>query len=532
MLSRDEPRAAAAEIRDELDNIRQAWTWAADHARVAALEQAAFGWWQFCLLHGLESESRRMFDLAVRRLRLTLDQLGPEHPEHRPYERGLSLLLALHANQLFSHGSYDLMAAQAREAMSLGAASGGAEGETFGSYVLGRAFQELGQRRDARMMWERTIELARTYQPRHASGEILYEAEWLAYIWLVGVALLCGDYAGGRACVLEALRLCRSLRKRRGELVCLSDLAMIDYYTGDDMAARQRYEQVLPLTQAVGDRRGEVRVQRVLGEALRVQGQYVQARSMLVAAVTAAHEIGFWYEESWAAAALVRLHCQLGDDAGAQQWLDQLMPLMGRRGVTPDSKAAGLRACALYALHTGDHQRALADAKQGFQLTEQYDIPNFRAEAAVILGHVQVAMNQPAAAALAYRQAVTWYAMCGNAPLAREPQAALAQLALTQGDLVGACALVESLVPGLAEPSRACVHPPFYADLICYRVLEAAHDRRAAGVLHTTMQRVHACADRIDDDALRRSFLAHVAKYRALRAGREATASAGTPAAG
>ena len=71
-----------------------------------------------------------------------------------------------------------------------------------------------------------------TQAKRGSSSELLREAEWSANIWLCGMLLFFGDYAGGRACVLEALRICQTLRKRRGELSCLSTLALIDFYTG------------------------------------------------------------------------------------------------------------------------------------------------------------------------------------------------------------------------------------------------------------------------------------------------------------
>jgi predicted ATPase len=518
-LARDEPRAAAAEIRGELDNVRQAWQWAADQAAVAALEQAAHGWWQFCLLSGLEREGRQLFGLAAERIRLALDRLGPDHPERRQYARGLSLLLAIHANHLIGQGPYERMAAQAREAMRLGAASGGVEGETCGAFVLGRALQELGQQREACMMWERTIELARRYQPHHASSELLREMEWLAYVWLCSMLLFFGDYAGGRACVLEALRICQTLRKRRGEMGCLSSLALVEFYTGDEVAARQWYEQVLPLVRALDDRWLEQRVQLEVSEVLRVQGQYAQARALLVGVATVAQEIGDRYVATLALAALVRVHCQLGDGEGARAWRDPLLQLLGQEGVTPDGKAAGFRACAVYALHTGDHRQALADAEQGLQLTERHDNPFARAEAAVILGHVRAGMQHLAAAATAYQQALAWYAACGNQPLAVEPRAGLAQLALAEGDCVRAQALADPLLPLLADQPRACVHTPFYISLVCYRVLAATHDPRAAAVLQTARQRLRSAADTIADTALRRSFLEQVATHRELLRG-------------
>jgi hypothetical protein len=62
------------------------------------------------------------------------------------------------------------------------------------------------------------------------------------------------------------------------------------------------------------------------------------------------------------------------------------------------------------------------------------------------------------------------------------------------------------------------VHTPFYVYLACYRVLAANHDPRAAAVLQTARQRLHAAAAQLDD-ALRRSFMEHVATHRELLRG-------------
>jgi tetratricopeptide (TPR) repeat protein len=188
--------------------------------------------------------------------------------------------------------------------------------------------------------------------------------------------------------------------------------------------------------------------------------------------------------------------------------------------LTPDCQAAILRARAVVALDIGDHQQALADAEQGSQLSEEFDIPTYRADAAVILGHARASLNQLADAATAYQQAVTWYMKLGNAPLASEPQAGLAELALAQGDPVRAQTLVEAILPVLDEHPCACVRTPFYAYLVCYRVLKANRDPRSITVLQTAQQRLQECASRIADDELRRSFLDNVATHRdLLRAG-------------
>jgi predicted ATPase len=524
-LGRDQPREAAAEIQAEIDNVRQAWNWAVAETRTSELAQAAYGWWQFCLLTGRDPESRRTFGLAVARLRRALEGASIDALARQQHERGLSILLAIYANHLFSNAPYEEMAAEAREAIEMGAASQGLEGETLGHYVLGRALQELGQQREARAMWERTIQLARTYQQLDPESELLHEAEWLANIWLFGSSLFFEEYAGGRACVVAALQISQSLHKRRAELFSLASLAMIDFYMGDDLSARKRYEQVLPLARALSDPWAEMRVQRELSEVLRVQGAYAQANTVLNTVVTTARELGIVYEEILALAALVRLHCQLGDTSGAASWRDQLVQRMGGLGVTRDCQAEGLRACAVYALYRGDDQHALADAERAWQLAEQVDFPNFRADSAVILGHARARMHQPALAAAAYQQAVAWYSMIGNVAMASEPQAGLAQLALAQGDRAQAQTLVETLLPVLSQRRRARVLTPFYAYLICYRVLEAVQDSRAATVLQTAQRLLQEYAAQIPNTALRRSFLDNVATHRdLLRAGTGAAA--------
>jgi len=102
-LAPDEPREAAAEIWGELDNVRQAWTWTATYAAIALLERAAYGWWQSCLLNGLDGESRGHFGLAADHVRTALDGLGSDDPARPTHQRALSTVLAIHANHLFSH---------------------------------------------------------------------------------------------------------------------------------------------------------------------------------------------------------------------------------------------------------------------------------------------------------------------------------------------------------------------------------------------------------------------------------------------
>src|SRR5262249_357065 len=57
-LARNQPREAAAEIRAEIDNVRQAWIWAASQAQAAVLEDSAYGVWQYADTAMMQCPSR------------------------------------------------------------------------------------------------------------------------------------------------------------------------------------------------------------------------------------------------------------------------------------------------------------------------------------------------------------------------------------------------------------------------------------------------------------------------------------------
>ncbi len=210
-LGRQEPKEASSEIQAELDNVRLAWQWAVAQGQVGEIEQATYAWWQYCQFQGLEFEGRQSFALAVAGVRRQLAQRSPEQAGSVLGQRLLAKLLALHANYLFAQGRDQEMAAQAREAHVLGPPMVGLEGETFGTFVLGRALQELGQKRAAGEMWQQTIQLVRVYQPSYPENELLHEAHWMAHNWLRGSALHFGNYTGPVATTWS--RRSRSVRR-------------------------------------------------------------------------------------------------------------------------------------------------------------------------------------------------------------------------------------------------------------------------------------------------------------------------------
>jgi len=522
-LVRREPQVAGAEIQRELDNIRQAWNWAADQGDIAALDQAAYGWWQFCNGHGLISELRQSLALAIHGVRTWV-----AHSDSQQFRAGqqlLSKLLAIHANLLFAQGVDEEMAAAAEAAVTLGQTYGSSEGESFGYFVLGRAYQEFEKISAAIGMWQKTIALAQADQqspaPSPPPGPMVRDAEWMAHLWLRGAAMALDDYAGGRAHMSQALAICQALGHVRGELSCLTNLAWNDFLVGDYAAAQQRFEQGFALACTLRHRWAEMANCAGLGEVMRRQGRYGQALAWWKRSLAIAVEYSA-YDEVMLMASFVRLYSYLGDPAGAEVWRSQLFQRLDHSKLPKDCQRQALLAAAVQAYYAGELSSALTYAEQVRQLTGPGEILTVRAEGLLVLGHVQAALQQSTAAAASYTDAIACYTKIGNQPEATEAQAGLAALALAQGDRDQAQRWVDAILPVLAAQPCAGLTTPFFTYLTCYRVLTANQDPRANVLLEQGWRLLQDYATGITDPAQRRDFLAGVAVHRALnQAGRE-----------
>ncbi|MEZ4862433.1 MAG: BTAD domain-containing putative transcriptional regulator [Caldilineaceae bacterium] len=522
-LGRDGPKEASAEIEVELDNVRLAWQWAATQGRLQELEEALYAWWQFCQFQGREVEGRQSFATAIAGVRAQGADVPWAHSAQAAEDgatvllrqRLLAKVLAIHASFLYVHGRNEEMAAQAREAIELGRASGEVAGETFGTFVLGRAAQEAGQLAEATALWQQTIKLVHRYQPTHPESDLLHDVHWMALNALRINAIRFGDYAGSRAYLMQALQVCQALGKRQGELLSLSRLAQTNFLLYDFTAAETGWNATLDLARRLGYRRVEMLAQEGLGGVARLQGAYTTARRLLEQAVAIATELAAPYEEAAISATLIRLYAQLGDQAAAAQRYEQLTQILARVNLIKESQLYASLAAALKAHYAGDRQEALHYAEQANQLIGSDDILFRVADTALILGHVRAAVGQWAAATAAFQQALAAFQQFGKDTLAAEPQAGLAQIALAQGDQAGALKRIEIILPVLTEQSHAGYNNPYFIYLTCYRVLAANGDLRATSILqqgYTVLQQDAAQLDEVS----RQRFLTGVAIHRDL----------------
>ena len=273
-LARNELHEAAAEIQSELDNVRQAWAWAAEHEQVAALEGSAYAVWQFHTWIGLIAECQHIFRLASERITALCEHAGDDVPARRIWERSLSTLLAIQAHCLSQRGRYEEALAKARLAIVLGETNGNMNGEMLGYLVWGQVRTYTGNNQEARSMLEQALHLAGLSQEGGVSSELVNEVQYLAHVYLSGVALRPGDHTSSKQHIDQALQLCRSRAS------CVEKCSV--YSIGGRLlrirATIPRRVKIMrqrcTISQHLGYRWGTGAAQLDVGDMARLQGEY------------------------------------------------------------------------------------------------------------------------------------------------------------------------------------------------------------------------------------------------------------------
>lgn len=482
-LTRDESRAAAVEIRGELDNVRQAWAWAAMHVHLDQLDQTAHPLAQFYWLSSLLAEWPQAFALAAEQLDDNHLHAVSDPLAYTTGQRVRSKLLAFQARGLNFQSAPEASLPLARQAVELGLASGGVEGEALGLLAWGRALADTGQLLEARPLFERVVQLAQSATQRGDGQELFSDIAWRAEHGLGLVALMCDDYAEARSRFSQARQLCQARESLIGEINCLYRLAAIAINIGDYAAARRDSEQTLRLARALSYPWGQAVAQLRLGQALHGFGEYTRAAELLDGALTTFRQIGDRTYEVGTLAQLGRLADSLGDYATARERLEYTLQLSQALRADEHTLDALLFLSAL-SLHAANPELALSHAEQAWEIAQGRGSRQRQARVLVARGRALAALRQPGAAA-AYQQALNLYAEIGALPaLTSAPQAGLADAALAQGELAQALMHIEPLASMLETDEALALDEPFEVYQSCYRVLEANGDPRAASLLH------------------------------------------------
>jgi len=273
----------------------------------------------------------------------------------------------------------------------------------------------------------------------------------------------------------QGLELASQAGLQQTQATCLRTIGAIYFHQGDYSQVSEIYQQALSLYRAIGDRRGEGSALNNLGDIARQQGDYEFARQC--------------FEES------IRFSREMGE-----RW----------------SENVALGNMALVSLRLGDIEASLADAKRTLQLAQEIGYRSTEGTGHELVGNALMALGRYEEAQQHYQQALSLRREIGVLLQTNETLAALARLALTQGDLPSAIAYVEEIWRYLQTNNLDGLDEPFLVYLICCQVLRAAEDERFRPLLERAYQLLQNQALRISDPEMRKSFLHNVVAHSEL----------------
>jgi class 3 adenylate cyclase/tetratricopeptide (TPR) repeat protein len=262
---------------------------------------------------------------------------------------------------------------------------------------------------------------------------------------------------------------------RRLEGSYLSDLSNMLFNQGQVVASMELISQVLVINQEVGDR---------VNEANNVGNRGVS-----------------WLQFGVLDEARVDIEAALG---------------MSRAVGDRTSEGAHLANLSRLMLMQGQETLALVHARAALDIAVATEAAAWEVISLIYVGNAELALGRVADAGLAYHRAESIAQKIGNA-WRFDAVAGLARVALEEGDTDEAMRLVTILLDQM-ESARALEEAdlPRWIELTCYKVLEAASDPRAQGVLATSHDLLIKQADSIPDAALRQNFLGNIPEHREI----------------
>jgi len=224
-----EQQAGLTQIELELDNMRRAWQWAAEHQQHERLAHAMPSLGLFYQWRSRYQEGEAAYGYAVRHL-----------TAQQPQAPAVQLVLA---QALAWQAVFMRLAGRLQEASDL----------------LQQSLAYLGNNRAADQETERVNAFILLQMGR------LSEAQ--------------ADFAACKRCYQHALTIYATLADGWGKAHALAGLGEIGYRSGDLIPGRRFYEESLALYQMAGDQRNSAHVLEGLGYILRDQGQLDEAEA-------------------------------------------------------------------------------------------------------------------------------------------------------------------------------------------------------------------------------------------------------------
>jgi len=311
---------------------------------------------------------------------------------------------------------------------------------------------------------------------------------WGRGLWLQG------QHRAARARYERALSLARERGHARCEAWCLHHLGVIGYELGGYTAARDLYQQALAISRRLDDAQGEAMNLNSLANVCNELGEFETARTHFRQSLKIQRRIGNRRGEAIALYNLSVLHRDSGDGETARRYCEQAL-VIARELLDPRLEAYVLTYLGL--------------------ILERLHAPGRPSAKDLTLAETHYAE------ALAIRRRI------GQQPLAVDSMAGLARVALALGQPEQALRWVDEFLAWIEQHGTGGIGDVLLAYQTAHRVLQTnGQQERARSTLTAAYDLLMAWADRVEDEASRRSLLEDVwpnreivAAYREMAAG-------------
>lgn len=459
------PQLPLTEIRQELENIRQAWQWSVDNNHLIPLLEGngLAGLIRFYLATGLRAEGEALFAYALRRL-----ERADEEASSIPHQLRQNLLAAL-TEMLIPQGKFEQALAHAQAVIGLAVSRQDAAGQAWGQQLLGAAHAKKGDLAAAYQHLQAALALVRQ------SGQRARESEILRFLGTTARDL--GDRVQASHYLAQALRLNRAMGNRMWEQADLLFLGAVSMERYDYVAALSYLQDALALIKTTGEQGVESRIENAVGFGLAALGQYE-------AALDHHHHSR-------------RISLQIGDPFQESHALHNLCTVSRKLGRWEMAESYGREA-----LRLGLENKLLDPEACAWQH----------------LGYLFLDVERLAEAADAFARARMGWLALNDTDTAMAAAAGEAEVALGLGQPAVALAKAEVVLAYMVENRLEGVDEPFQLYLSLYRVLQANHDSRAPALLAEARQLLEQRASLLPDVETRRTFLGNVPAHRVVMA--------------
>jgi len=503
-LPNGEIEAEVSAVHRNLDNVRHAWRWAVAGPHPDALNIAWRGLLTFYIRHSLFQEGEDAFAQALAGLQVA----DPGARETGTIQARLQIARADLLNIL---NRYEDAVALARAVLDSVAAQDDALIVALACLQWGTALFRQGFFDDALSQLERGLSALAAVPP---GDQRSVEADLRLRM---GAALLeKGDLTSAREAFALALAIYRQTGVRTGEADVLAGLGWLEQRAMNFAAAQAHLADALTIQRSLQIQHGVTLTLINLANVVEAQGDFGAAYTLRLEALDNLERVDDRYHRSLVNHGLGVLLSRIGDYGQARQYYERALAI--DREVGDMAGVAWIQNnLGLLYQHLGEFEMALALHQEALRVARELGARTIEGLALSRIGQDLRGLRRLAEAAAALQAAMEIQQNLHQTVWAIESTAELAATHLDMVQPQRAMALVDTLLPGLqANPTLHGAREPLRVYWNCYNVLAASRDPRAPGLLAGASTGLHGQAEKIQDTALRRSFLENVPVHRSI----------------